>query len=107
MIEDASQSSFMVQSMTKIGRIMDNYGAAYMMGSRLMGCSVVTTLYFLIKQGVDVMPILSYLGVGELGTTMGTYAAAIVFSSAFYPVTLGLSGYLVPIVAKTRRMLLP
>jgi hypothetical protein len=94
-------------TMAKAKDIVDSYGAAYMMGSRLAGVSVVCVLYFLIKQGVDVMPILAKLGVEEVGTALGSYAAAVVFSSALYPVTLGVSGYVVPVVAKARLAVMP
>jgi hypothetical protein len=103
----AGDSSLVSKSVDKVFNVVDSYGAAYMMGSRLMGVGVVTALYFLIKQGVDVMPILAKLGVDELGTAAGSYAAAVVFSSAFYPVTLGITGYIVPVVAKARRAILP
>ncbi|GMF49382.1 unnamed protein product [Phytophthora fragariaefolia] len=93
--------------MNKAREVIDNYGAAYMMGSRLAGVGVVCALYALVKQGVDVMPILAALGVDEVGQALGSYAAAVVFSSAFYPVTLGVSGYVVPVVAKLRRTVTP
>lgn len=93
--------------MAKAKSIVDSYGAAYMMGSRLAGVGVVCVLYALIKQGVDVMPILATLGVEEVGSALGSYAAAVVFSSAFYPVTLGASGYIVPVVAKARGAITP
>ena len=97
----------MAKTMAKAKDVVDNYGAAYMMGSRLAGVGVVCVLYGAIKHGIDVMPLLSALGVDEVGTALGSYAAAVVFSSAFYPVTLGLTGYLVPFVAKARKSLAP
>lgn len=100
-------SGIMAKTMAKAKEVVDNYGAAYMMGSRLAGVSVVCALYGLIKQGVDVMPLLATLGVDEVGTALGSYAAAVVFSSAFYPVTLGISGYIVPPVAKLRKTVMP
>ncbi|KAG7394326.1 hypothetical protein PHYBOEH_005371 [Phytophthora boehmeriae] len=102
-----STLSVVSKAMAKAKEVVDNYGAAYMMGSRLAGVGVVCTLYGLIKQGVDVMPILATLGVDEVGTALGSYAAAVVFSSAFYPVTLGVSAYVVPPVAKLRRTIMP
>ncbi|RLN57306.1 hypothetical protein BBJ29_006110 [Phytophthora kernoviae] len=102
-----STLSMVSKAMTKAKEVVDNYGAAYMMGSRLAGVGVVCALYGLIKQGVDVMPLLATLGVDEVGTALGSYAAAVVFSSAFYPVTLGVSAYIVPPVAKLRRTIMP
>lgn len=103
----SSTPAFLVKAMDKAKDVIDNYGAAYMMGSRLAGVGVVCGLYLLIKQGVDVMPLLSKLGIEEVGTALGSYAAAVVFSSAFYPVTLGVTGYVVPFVAKARKAILP
>ncbi|KAF1793951.1 hypothetical protein GQ600_25625 [Phytophthora cactorum] len=102
-----SNSGFMSKTMGKAKEVIDNYGAAYMMGSRLAGVGVVCSLYALIKQGVDVMPILASLGMGEVGEALGGYAAAVVFGSAIYPLTLGVSGYIVPVVAKLRRTIMP
>ncbi|GLD91913.1 hypothetical protein PINS_up000446 [Pythium insidiosum] len=104
---ESGSSSMMAKSADKVFNVIDSYGAAYMMGSRLMGVSVVSLLYVLIKQGVDVMPLLAQLGVEDVGTALGSYAAAVVFSSALYPVTLGITGYIVPFVATARKSLLP
>lgn len=93
--------------MDKAKDVIDTYGAAYMMGSRLAGVGVVSVLYVLIKQGVDVMPLLAQLGVEGVGTALGSYAAAVVFSSVLYPVTLGAAGYVVPVLAKARNSVMP
>ncbi|CAI5726767.1 unnamed protein product [Peronospora effusa] len=97
------KSGIMAKAMDTAKEVIDNYGAAYMMGSRLAGVGVVCALYGLIKQGVDLMPILACLGVEEVGSALGGYAAAVVLSSALYPATLGVSGYIAPVVAKLRR----
>ncbi|KAK1948565.1 hypothetical protein P3T76_000854 [Phytophthora citrophthora] len=102
-----SSSGFMSKTMNKAKEVIDNYGAAYMMGSRIAGVGVVCSLYALIKQGVDVMPILASLGMGEVGEALGGYAAAVVFGSVVYPFTLGVSGYIAPVVAKVRRTIMP
>lgn len=109
MTSDPSTSSPSLASttMAKAKEMLDSYGAAYMMGSRIAGVGVVCVLYALIKQGVDVMPFLEKLGVGEVGSAVGVYAASVVFSSAFYPVTLGVTGYVVPTVARLRRTITP
>ncbi|KAL4152593.1 hypothetical protein PRNP1_009521 [Phytophthora ramorum] len=59
-------SGMIAKAMNKAKDVIDNYGAAYMMGSRLAGVSVVCTLYALIKQGVDLMPILASLGIDSV-----------------------------------------
>lgn len=97
----------MAKAMETAREVIDTYGAAYMMGSRLAGVGVVCALYALIKQGVDLMPIFASLGVKEVGSAFGGYAAAVVLSSSLYPATLGISGYVAPIVAKLRRMVIP
>jgi len=90
----------MAKTMDKAKEVIDNYGAAYMMGSRIAGVGVVCGLYAL-------MPMLASLGVDQVGETLGVYAASVVLSSAFYPVTLGVTGYIVPVVAKLRRTVTP
>ena len=102
-----SDSGIMAKAMATAKDVIDNYGAAYMMGSRLAGVGVVCAFYVLIKQGVDLTPILASLGVQEVGSTLGGYAAAVVLSSALYPVTLGASGYIAPVVAKLRKTVTP
>ncbi|CAH0481402.1 unnamed protein product [Peronospora belbahrii] len=102
-----SKSGIMSKAMDMAKNVIDNYGAAYMMGSRLAGVGVVCTLYALIKQGVDLMPILASFGVEEVGSTLGGYAAAVVLSSSLYPATLGVTGYVAPVVAKLRRKISP
>ncbi|TDH65018.1 hypothetical protein CCR75_008420 [Bremia lactucae] len=102
-----STPSFFSKSMEKATKVIDDYGAAYMVGSRLAGVAVVCSLYALIKQGVDVMPLLASLGMERAGKSLGGYAAAVVFGSAIYPLTLGASGYIVPVVAKLRRGIMP
>ncbi|KAI9996079.1 hypothetical protein PInf_013257 [Phytophthora infestans] len=106
-VSTASSPGFMTKAMDTAKEVVDSYGAAYLMGSRLAGVGVVCSLYALIKQGVDVMPILASLGMGEVGEALGGYAAAVVFGSAIYPMTLGISGYIVPVVAKLRRTIMP
>ena len=88
-------------------QVIDSYGAAYMIGARLMGVSTVTVLYLLLQQGVDLMPILAMLGIEKVGTALGSYAAAVVFGSALYPISLGITGYVVPVVARVRKLVKP
>lgn len=102
-----ANASIISKSMDKMFNVIDSYGAAYMMGSRLMGVSVVSVIYVLIKQGVDIMPFLAKLGVQDVGSALGAYAAAVVFSSVFYPVTLGITGFIVPFAARARKTLIP
>ncbi|CEG45055.1 uncharacterized protein PHALS_01382 [Plasmopara halstedii] len=101
-----SNAGVLSTTMDRVKEVVDNYGAAYMMGSRLAGVAVVYSLYALIKQGVDVMPILVSLGMEGAGGALGDYAAAVVFGSTIYPLTLGASGYVVPVVAKLRKTIM-
>ncbi|KAF0682823.1 Aste57867_25122 [Aphanomyces stellatus] len=96
----AGASSFLHKGLSGISSIMDKYGAAYMMGSRLMGLTVVSSLYLALSQGLDILPILEQYGMGDVGAAVGTWAAAVALSSLFYPITLGATGYIVPVVAK-------
>ena len=48
-------------------------------------------------QGFDLMPLLEMVGIGgELGATVGTWAASVVGASTIYPFTLAGMGYIVP-----------
>ncbi|EQC39905.1 hypothetical protein SDRG_02561 [Saprolegnia diclina VS20] len=95
------QSSLLHKGMSTMTDIMDKYGACYMIGSRLAGLTVVNSLYFALIQGVDILPYLEQFGFGELGSAMGTWAASVVMASVFYPVTLSVTGYVVPTIARS------
>ncbi|OQS02534.1 transmembrane protein [Thraustotheca clavata] len=94
-------NSLLHKGMSTMTNIMDKYGACYMIGSRLAGLTVVNSLYFAMLQGIDIMPYLEQFGFGELGSAMGTWAASVVLASVFYPITLSVTGYAVPAIAKT------
>jgi len=100
-------SGMLNKGMNEMNKVVDKYGAAYLIGSRVTGVAVVSALYIAIQQGVDLMPILEKFGVDELGTALGSWAAAVVFSSSVYPLTLGATGYVVPLVAQLRKTLSP
>ncbi|KAI9907868.1 hypothetical protein PsorP6_004664 [Peronosclerospora sorghi] len=102
-----SNSGIMTKAMDIIKEVINKYGATYMMGSRLASVSVVCALYALINKGVDLMPIFASLGVENVGSTLGGYAAAVVLSSALYPVTLCVTGYVAPVVAMLRKIVTP
>jgi len=49
----------------------------------------VTTLYFLLKNGVDVNPVLNAIGIStSTGEVVGTWAAAVVYTGVLYPINL-------------------
>lgn len=81
---------------SKATQVVDQYGAAYLIGSRITGLALVSGLYLAILQGVDLSPILEKFGIAEFGSVLGTWSAAVVFSSALYPFTLSATGYIVP-----------
>ncbi|CAK4075051.1 unnamed protein product [Aphanomyces euteiches] len=97
---DNANPSLIQRGLSGMSSIMDKYGACYMIGSRLMGLTVVSSIYVALLQGVDILPLLNQYGLGDVGSAMGTWAAAVTLSSVFYPVTLGLTGYIVPRVAR-------
>lgn len=59
-------------------------------------------LYLAIRLGVDIDPLLSLVGThkDQLAHVLGTYAAALTASAAFYPVSLTLTGIIVPRVGR-------
>ncbi|RHY21676.1 hypothetical protein DYB25_002613 [Aphanomyces astaci] len=98
--DPASSASLLQRGLSEMNTVMDKYGACYMIGSRLVGLTVVSALYAALLQGLDILPILTRYGMGDIGSAVGTWAAAVTLSSVFYPVTLGMVGYVVPVVAK-------
>ena len=100
-LPDISKSKSPVIKMLSKGKdafsgILDKYGAAYMIGSRWTGVSVIAGLYVALSYGMDVSYILEKFGLDEIGTVLGSWAAAVVCSSAMYPVSLCGTGYVVP-----------
>lgn len=83
--------------------VLDQYGAAYLIGSRVAGVVVVGTLYGLL--GFSQLDLTTYLhetwGIDPTSAdTVGTWAAAVVLSSAVYPLTLACTGYIAPVLGR-------
>jgi len=86
---------------------VDRYGAAYFVAARYLGVGIVLTLYGALGTGIDVAAYLERLGASPaLGTTLGTWAAAVTMSSAVYPATVVLAGLAAPAVGRTGTALL-
>eukprot|EP00127_Corallochytrium_limacisporum_P001939 Clim_evm94s88 gene=Clim_evmTU94s88 len=79
-------SNRMLGLMQKAADLIDHYGLAYMLASRLSGLAVVTTMYMCLEYGIDVVPYLEKWGFGQVGDVLGQWAAAVVFSAALWPV---------------------
>ena len=93
--------SFLEKSAKSMNAVVDKYGIAYLLASRLTGVSIVLALYHALRMGVDLSPLLSTLGMSEsTGSTLGSWAAAVVLSSTMYPLTLSLTGVIVPWIAR-------
>ncbi|RHY30806.1 hypothetical protein DYB32_004014 [Aphanomyces invadans] len=103
----AAAPSILQKGLSGVTTVMDKYGACYMIGARFMGLTVVTSIYMALLQGVDILPILNQYGMGDVGSAIGTWAAAVTLSSVFYPATLGMVGYVVPVVAKVTKLTAP
>eukprot|EP01134_Creolimax_fragrantissima_P000968 CFRG0968T1 len=89
---------------------IDSYGAAYIVGSRLVGISIIFSIYGSLHMGLDVQSTLHTYGFGDaerIGTVLGTWAAAVTMSSAFLPATLASTAYTAPIMAKARKSIFP
>lgn len=87
----------------KAQALIDKYGISYLIGARWTGVLSVFSIYSLLRVGVDVAPIFSYLGINEYGSVLGTWAASVSLSSAFYPFTILFAGYFAPILNHTRK----
>ena len=85
---------------------VDRYGAAYFVGARMVGVSIVFVLYQALRMGVDVAPMLEQLGVSEVGSVLGDWAGAVVLSSSLYPVSISMTAFAAPALARLRRRVL-
>jgi hypothetical protein len=80
--------------------VLDRLGVAYTIASRLVGLGIVGALYALLSLGFDVQAFLEARGWGALGNVAGTWAAAVLATSAAYPATLVATAHLAPHVAR-------
>ena len=87
---------------TALVNVIDKFGACYFVGARWTGA--LSTLMFAtaLGAGFDLTPIMNQLGVSpQLGTELGSWAAAVTLSSVFYPATIAFGGaVLTPKLAK-------
>ncbi len=81
---------------------VDKYGVSYFIGARLVGVFLVFALYQAIRMGVNVQPLLDSVGVGQVGTVLADWAAAVVLSSTLYPFSISLTAFLAPALASAR-----
>jgi hypothetical protein len=82
------------------------YGAAYFISARMTGVLIVSSIFVGLELGVDVQSYLAHFGFSELGGVLSEWAAAVVISSIFYPVSIVLGGYGAPVVAKARNLII-
>lgn len=68
------------------------------MSARFTGLAITTLIYGALRLGVDIDPLLDMLGThkDQLSHVLGSYALALMLSSALYPVTLAALGVIVP-----------
>jgi hypothetical protein len=73
-----------------------------MLGSRFNGVVSVSLIFLLLRNGVDVNSFLESWGVsGDTGSYLGTWAAAVVLNSAFFPISSYLSiAHVAPALAR-------
>ncbi len=72
-----------------------------------MGLTTVSLLYLALRQGVDIAPLLAWLGVEKEGAVLGQWAAAVVCSAPLWPVCLASVGTMAPLVSKAASRLVP
>jgi hypothetical protein len=86
---------------------VDRYGAAYFLSARYLGVAIVLSLYAAVAAGADPAPFLARLGVPPaVGSTLGTWAAAVTLASAAYPFTVLAAATVAPPLGRTATALL-
>ena len=79
---------------------MNQYGLCFFVASRFVGVGVVFCLYEAILYGVDISPMIEYLGAESVGDVLGDWAGAVVLSSSMYPATIYSVSHLAPVVGE-------
>ena len=79
---------------------MNQYGLCFFVASRFVGVGIVFCLYEAILYGVDISPMIEYLGAESVGDVLGDWAGAVVLSSSMYPATIYSVSHLAPVVGE-------
>lgn len=87
----------------KTKNVFEHHGASYLIASRMNGVLTVLSIYALSLQGFDISHFLQDMGLGavdQAGYFFGPWAAAVVFSSALFPLTSSISvGFIAPTIS--------
>lgn len=103
---DSGAVGWLKKTSDKMVGVMNKYGIPYLIGSRCMGLASVLALYGSLRMGLDVSSLTNYLGYTDTATgevqdsALGSWAAAVVVSSALYPLSLVLAGNIAPLLPK-------
>jgi hypothetical protein len=72
-----------------VGDAIDSYGLAYFIAARWTGVIWVSTIYAALESKVvNIDQFLAWSGTAEIGSVLATWAAAVVTSSAIYPLSI-------------------
>jgi hypothetical protein len=92
-----SVSGFVQRASAAVALAADKFGLAFFVSQRLTGLASVSTIYFLIRNGINVEHVLSSIFGADLvalatgsgaGAAIGLWAAAAVSASALYPLVI-------------------
>ena len=104
--EAASQDSKMGRGLTYAKDAINKYGAAYMISSRVVGVTVILSIYEALLFGIDVQPYLVSWGYENVGSVLGQWAAAVVLSTTMYPLSISATAYIAPWLSNVRQKVL-
>lgn len=106
---------FFKRNISRVFGVINNYGAAYFLSSRLVGVCIIFTLYGVISVGTDLTAFVDLIGnktgfnislSPTLGQTLGTWAAAVTSASVLYPLSISCTVFLAPLLNRSRLGLL-
>ena len=99
----ASSNTVIGRGLTYAKDSLDKYGASYMISSRIVGVTVICSIYQALLLGLDVQPYLESWGYDNVGNVLGQWAGAVVMSTLMYPLSISSTAYLAPWLSTLRK----
>ena len=94
----------------RVAALSDRYGLALLISYRLAGFCIINGVYCALLYGVDITPLLHYVGVTQdvnAVSTVASYAAAVTMSALWFPLTVFLSPWPAQLFHAIRKRIFP
>ena len=94
----------------KMTNLSDRYGLALLISYRLAGFCIVNSVYLALVYGIDITPLLQWMGVTanvHAVSSVSAYAAAVTMSALWFPITVFLAPYPAQLLHAVRTRLFP